>query len=61
MKEVYKIWCEWDVGFESNIYATEELAQKDIDKYDWSMCGCTLKGAQEDGFVSIETLNFIEG
>lgn len=60
MKKVYKIWCEWEIGIEDNIYLTKELAQKVINEYDWeSYTDYTLKEVQEDGLVSIEEFNLI--
>ena len=50
---VYKIWCEWDMGF-NDVYLTKEAAQKDIDEADWSMCDITLQEAIDEGYVSIE-------
>jgi hypothetical protein len=50
---LYKIWCEWDMGFE-DLYRTKEAAQKDIDEADWDMCDITLKEAIDEGYVHIE-------
>jgi len=57
--KVYKIWCEWDMGF-SDAYSTKEKAQKAIDEMDWEgMCDYTLKEVQEDGMVSIEEVDVV--
>jgi len=55
-KKIYKIWCEWDMGF-SDTYSTREKAQQDIDEADWDMCQTTLEDAQKDGNVSIEEID----
>lgn len=26
MREVYQVWCEWDIGLEYELYETEESA-----------------------------------
>ena len=57
--KVYKIWCEWDMGF-ADAYSTKEKAQQTIDKMDWEgMCSYTLKEVQDDGMVSIEEVEVV--
>jgi hypothetical protein len=54
---VYKISCEWDMGF-SDAYSTREKAQKAIDEMDWEkMVDYTLEKVMEYGLVSIEEVN----
>ena len=55
--KIYKIDCEWDMGF-AEAYETREKAQKAIDEMDWEgMCGSTLEEVQADGMVSIDEIN----
>jgi hypothetical protein len=52
--KIYRIWCEWDMGF-SKSYSTREKAQQAIDKIDWEDEGLgTLEEIIEDGMVYIE-------
>ena len=52
--KIYRIWCEWDMGF-WEAYATKELAQKDIDETDWEdLVGRDQKTVEGDGLVYIE-------
>jgi len=56
---IYKIWCEWDMGF-SEAYSTKEKAQEAIDNTDWEgMCDYTLEVVQEDGLVQIEEIEVV--
>lgn len=53
IKKIYKIWCEWDMGF-FDAYSTEEKAQEDIDNTNWEeLTGYTKEEAIDLGFVSI--------
>lgn len=59
MNKIYKIWCEWDMGF-ADAYSSKEKAQKAIDETDWeNLCEYTLEEVQEDGFVSIEEIDVV--
>ena len=54
--KVYKIDCEWDMGFE-DLYYTKEAAQKAIDNTDWeSMVNMTLEEVIADNMVIIEEI-----
>jgi len=54
--KIYKIWCEWDMGF-AEAYSTREKAQKDIDEADWEgLVGSTLEEVINDGMVQIEEI-----
>jgi len=51
---IYKIWCEWDMGF-ADAYTTRDKAQTDINEMDWeTLCDYTLKQVIDDGMVGIE-------
>lgn len=54
--KVYKIECEWDMGFKE-LYATKEEAQKDIEEVEWELeCGDSLESLITDGYVSIKEI-----
>ncbi|MEK6881227.1 MAG: hypothetical protein AABY22_16520 [Nanoarchaeota archaeon] len=58
--KVYKIWCEWDMGFD-DLYSTKEKAQKVIDDQDWEgLVGMSLEDVKEDNLVAIEVMNVEE-
>ena len=59
--QVVKVWCEWDVGAQNDIYATEDLAYlhmrealKDCDIDD------PIDLLIEKGLVSFETVKVID-
>ena len=59
--KVYKIWCEWDMGFHE-VYATKKLAQKDIDNIDWkTLVGRSQEIVERDGLVFISEVRVYEG
>lgn len=52
---VYKIECEWDMGFEE-LYHSSEAASKAIDEADWSAVlgdDDSLEDLIDDGYISI--------
>lgn len=51
--KMYKIWCEWDMGFK-DAYSTEAKAQKAIDEADWDLVDMTMEEILEEGLVGIE-------
>jgi len=60
MKILYRIWCEWDLGFERYIFFSEDIARKWLEK-NWdkenplSMEECLIKG-----LVGFEQATLIE-
>lgn len=58
MPSVYKIWCEWDMGF-AEIYGSEEAAKEDIENVDWEeLAEMTLEEVEEAGLISIEEIEY---
>lgn len=56
--KVFKIECEWDMGFKE-IYKSREEAEQEIKDTDWSDVledGDTLESLIEDGYVSIREI-----
>lgn len=50
---VFKIECEWDMGF-YEAYAAEELAWAAINSTDWeTACDMTLEEVLNEGLVSV--------
>jgi len=58
---IYKVWCEWEMPiFErNNLFMTEELANKAIEKEDWSLVDMTLEEVKEDNYVQIIEVNLV--
>lgn len=51
---VYKIECEFDMGF-SDLYETKEAANVAVLKADWEeLCGMSYDDIVGDGLVSVE-------
>jgi hypothetical protein len=65
MKYAFRIWCEWDIGQEYAVYATEEAARRSL-KDDLNIQeilrndGCTLEDLFNEGIVSIGQVAFVE-
>ena len=58
MPSVFRIWCEWDMGF-SEIYGSEEAAREDIEEADWEeLVQMTLEEVEEAGLVAIEEIEY---
>ena len=59
--KVYKIWCEWDMGF-WEAYISRELAQKAIDETDWkNTVGRSQEIVEQDGLAYIEEIEVFGG
>ena len=67
LKEVIKVWCEWDMGLcgvfgkfgnHYTIYKSMEDAINDLEEVKWSEVGYnSWKEAEEDGLLSITKEN----
>lgn len=49
--KVFKIWCEWDIGINDDIFASYEIAVSNVEK---ALSACNFD--DEDGDYSVETL-----
>lgn len=50
---IYKIWCEWDMGF-ADAYSSREKAEAALADADWDMVGMTLEEVKEENLVEIQ-------
>ena len=51
---VYKIECEWDMGFGDTVYSTKELARESIDSVSWEDVDYeSSEQVMEAGYVAI--------
>lgn len=60
MKEVYTVWAEWDLGINSNIYASYALAAKNLGAALEDHADMTLAQAVAQGLAGIECKDLIE-
>lgn len=54
--EVFTFECEWDIGINENIYATEEVLRRDVAQA-LKACGIdeSLEECEEEGYISIDS------
>lgn len=56
--KAYKIWCEYDMGFEE-LYSTEEKAQEAINEVDWvGLCDTTKEEMFEQGLLGVNEIDY---
>lgn len=60
MGEVFTIWAEWDLGINSNIYASYALAEKHLSAALEEHADMTLEQAIAHGLAGIECKDLIE-
>lgn len=54
MKEVYTVWAEWDIGINDHIFATYELALKNLDATLKEHVGMSYEEATARGLAGID-------
>ena len=58
---VYKVWCEWDIGLEGVMFASEEAARRDVKAaLKDSDVEESLQELEDEGLVSFEAMRVIE-
>ena len=55
---MYRIWCEWDMGWGDTVFEYDYEAENVIEDADWEgMVGYTLEEVRDSGLVHVEALN----
>ena len=57
---MYSVWCEWDIGLEGKIFATEEVAIKHA-KYNLEACDIeeSYEELEDEGLIGVDSLEVI--
>lgn len=58
MNIVYRVWCEYDIGQEDVIFASEQVAV-DWCKIACEECGLDYSELRESGLIDTEELQFV--
>lgn len=64
-KKVYRVWSEWDFGYDQVVFASEELALADIENdHNVIECaedsGCSPSDFVADGLMGVKAITLIE-
>lgn len=61
MTEVYKVWCEWDIGVEGLVYSSYEVAEKNaihrLKLYDIAE---PFDELENEGYIGIDVVEIIK-
>ncbi|WCO82063.1 hypothetical protein vBPpSSYP_81 [Pseudomonas phage vB_PpS_SYP] len=57
---MFEAWCEWEIGIEGKIFATEEVAWKHL-RYNLDACGIeeTIEELKADWLVGVKEVEVI--
>lgn len=61
MKEVYRIWCEWDIGVADEVYSSYSVAEKNaIRGLEDSGIEKSFDELEEAGYIGIDAITIIK-